>query len=207
MKFYFPLILGVLVIFLLLLVGRIFPLGFLSPYLTPVALLYLPLLLDRASGRKELGFFFPDKRSWFLFFSSSLIFLGGMIVLTRYLFLWSWQGFPSSLSRLGLSVAEEVIFRSLPEEFFFRGWLQKRCEELWDREIFRFAGGGITLANLVVSSLFALLHWLSYGGPERLFVFFPSLWFGWLRSSGGGLMLPILAHALSNLFVHWGQRA
>jgi len=202
---YLSLIIGVSALFSLLLLLRLFPLEPLAPYLIPIVLLYLPLLVDRSLGRKDLGLHVPERESWLPFFSSSLIFLGGMVLVTKYLLFWSWKGFPPPFFRLGVNVVEEVIFRSLPEEFYFRGWLQKRCERFGSLEIFRFGGGKIDLANLAVSALFAILHWLSYGGPERLLVFFPSLWFGWLRSCGGGLLLPVLAHALSNLLLRWGQ--
>ena len=59
----------------------------------------------------------------------------------------------------------------------------------------------VSLVALVIqAALFALVHFVVDGQPERLAVFFPGLLFGWIRARRGGIGAAILFHALSNLY-------
>ncbi len=94
-----------------------------------------------------------------------------------------------------------LIFVALPEEYFYRGYLQTRITQvLGTRKIL-----GITQANLLTSALFALGHVLiPIGGTlliTRASVFFPSLLFGWLRERTGTILAPTLYHAACNMMV------
>lgn len=97
-----------------------------------------------------------------------------------------------------LSIATQLIAVALPEELFFRGYLQARMELLWPsaRRLFGAPfGRALVLSNVV----FALAHFVGEYRPDRLGPFFPGLLFGVLRARTGGLVAPVVYHALCNL--------
>jgi len=101
-----------------------------------------------------------------------------------------------------LAILVQLLLVALPEEFFFRGYLQKRFDE--GRPPPRGVSIGpirITTTNLLVSALFALAHIVTEFHPARLAVFFPSLLFGALRDRTDGIVAPIILHAACNLMV------
>ena len=98
-----------------------------------------------------------------------------------------------------LKILDQLLVVALPEEFFFRGYLQQRLK-------LQFGGGpsvfGVRLGGAfwLTQVLFALGH-LVEPYPWRLAVFFPALLFGWLREKSGSLPAGILYHASCNLLV------
>jgi uncharacterized protein len=90
----------------------------------------------------------------------------------------------------------EVLLVALPEEAFFRGYVHSRLAEATGP---RGAIGPVTRANLYASLLFALGHFGTSVSVARASVFFPSLLFGLLRERTGGIVAPVIVHALSNL--------
>lgn len=95
----------------------------------------------------------------------------------------------------------QIFLVALPEELFYRGYLQTRLDGLVgrDRKVF---GVQVNLHSLVLTSaLFAIGHIVTIPNPARLAVFFPSLLFGWMRRATGGIMAPIAFHAACNLLV------
>ncbi len=89
---------------------------------------------------------------------------------------------------------------ALPEEHFFRGYLQSRLDRRWGTP-FRLLGTPVGWGLLAASAAFALLHPILIPGPHRLLVFFPALLFGWLRARQGHLGAAVLVHAGSNLLL------
>lgn len=106
---------------------------------------------------------------------------------------------PSGLFNL---LVIQLLVVALPEEFFYRGWLYSRLCEGFDegRRGRRFLGVVIGPAFWLTAILFALGH-LTEPYVWRLGVFFPALVFAWLRLRTGGLLAPIVFHALSNVWV------
>ena len=95
-------------------------------------------------------------------------------------------------------VAGEFLVVALPEEYFFRGYLQTRLEGVWPSQR-RLLGARVGPALLVAAALFGLGHLLVDGDALRLAVFFPGLVFGWMRQATGSIMAGVLFHASSNL--------
>jgi len=93
-----------------------------------------------------------------------------------------------------------LIAVALPEEVFFRGYLQSALDERWPPR-WRVLGAHIGPSLVVTSAVFALGHLATMHHLTRLAVFFPSLLFGWLRARTGGVGAPIWVHAASNLLV------
>jgi membrane protease YdiL (CAAX protease family) len=113
---------------------------------------------------------------------------------------WDVTAFrPAPLGELPSMALGELLVIALPEEAFYRGYLQTSL----DRELkpgFTLFGTRFSLGIVVTSAIFALGHLLTELNPARLAVFFPSLVFGLLRARTGGIGASLLFHALCNLF-------
>ena len=87
---------------------------------------------------------------------------------------------------------------SLPEETFYRGYLQPRLEALWPPKT-RILGVLMGKAVIVSAALFALGHFLGEWNPLRLGPFFPALVFAWQRNKTGSILGAIAYHAICNV--------
>jgi membrane protease YdiL (CAAX protease family) len=96
--------------------------------------------------------------------------------------------------------AAEVLVVALPEEWFFRGYLQGRLEEIFPARR-RLLGAPVGVALVAASALFALCHLIVQGNPATLAVFFPGLAFGWMRARTNSIFAGTLFHALCNLTI------
>jgi CAAX protease family protein len=109
-------------------------------------------------------------------------------------FHWS---LPSDLSGLVLG---QLLVIALPEEAFFRGYLQTALDGNWRHRCRRVLGAELGPGWLLSAAIFAVGHVLTIQHPSRLGVFFPALVFGWLRARTGGIGAALLFHAMCNLF-------
>ncbi len=187
--------------------------------LAAVLFLYLPVtaMKRRDEYPEDYGLTFGDRRSWLGWFA-----LFALVTLPLYAlgyaafvevlphlparlaallapygaaarFAWRWP------AKFPLKVLDQLLVVALPEELFYRGYLQQRLK-------LRF-GPGVPVAGiragrafLLTQLLFALGH-LVEPYPWRLAVFFPALLFGWLREKTRSLPAGILYHASCNLAV------
>jgi membrane protease YdiL (CAAX protease family) len=92
----------------------------------------------------------------------------------------------------GLFLVTQLVVVALPEEAFFRGYLQTRLAEGLPGR------GGRALAWVAQAALFAAVHVITIPHPARLAVFFPGLLFGALRAWRGGIGAGMVVHAMSN---------
>lgn len=93
--------------------------------------------------------------------------------------------------QLLLTVSSQLLVVALPEEFFFRGFIQGRLREV-------LSGPA---ALLCTAALFALGHFLVTFEPAALAVFFPGLLFGLMRAATGSVLAGTLFHASCNLLI------
>ena len=105
--------------------------------------------------------------------------------------------------RFGEWVVDQLLVVALPEEFFYRGYVQARLRDAWPQGR-RFLGARLGPAFWVTALLFALGH-LAIFQTWRLFVFFPALLFGWMRERTGTVLGAALFHAACNLFAAFLQ--
>jgi len=94
----------------------------------------------------------------------------------------------------------QLIVVALPEEAFFRGYLQTALSDLTTK---RLRVLGVELASgawVLQAALFAAIHFIVEPHPARLAVFFPALLFGWTRAWRGGIGAALMLHAMSNLY-------
>lgn len=96
-------------------------------------------------------------------------------------------------------ILAHLFAAALPEEVFYRGYMQGRLEQAWPATA-RLAGVPFGKAALVTAALFALGH-LVEPAPWRLGTFFPGLLFGWLRARSGTILPGVIVHASSNVFM------
>ena len=97
------------------------------------------------------------------------------------------------------ALPEELLVIALPEEAFYRGYLQTSLDRHLSKR-FSILGTRVGLAVVLTSVIFALGHLLTRFDAARLAVFFPSLVFGFLRARSGGIGASVLFHALCNLY-------
>jgi uncharacterized protein len=112
-------------------------------------------------------------------------------------FVGSLHFHPRLPDRFGLWVVDQVCVVAIPEEFFYRGYIQERLSRAWPggRMVW---GAKIGPAFLMTAALFALGH-LAIFQAWRLAVFFPALLFGWLRERTGTIVGAAALHAAFNL--------
>jgi membrane protease YdiL (CAAX protease family) len=103
--------------------------------------------------------------------------------------------------RFGEWIIDQVFVVALPEEFFYRGYMQTRLRDAWPggRKVL---GARLGPAFWLTAVLFALGH-LAIFQAWRLSVFFPALIFGWMRERTGTIAGAALFHAACNLYVHF----
>ena len=96
-------------------------------------------------------------------------------------------------------VVRNVLLVALPEELFYRGFLETRLDRIWPS---RRAWWGIPLGRsvFVASGIFALGHFLGEYNVARLGPFFPAFLFSMLTRKSGSIAGAMLYHGLSNAF-------
>jgi uncharacterized protein len=113
---------------------------------------------------------------------------------------WKVDGFHAAPLQPVLSDAlGQLLVIALPEEAFYRGYLQTSLERELGKSVSIF-GTRVGLGLLSTSAIFAVGHLLTELNPARLAVFFPSLVFGFLRARTGGIGASLVFHAMCNLF-------
>ena len=111
----------------------------------------------------------------------------------------------SAMGMLSL-VGAEVLAVALPEEVFYRGYLQTRLDDLFPAKR-RILGASVGWALPIASVIFVAGHLAVRPALWQLGIFVPSLIFGWLRLRTGSLLAPVLYHALCNIGMYLLQRS
>lgn len=164
-----------------------------------------------ASGLALGGIVLPgplDKRALLRSIVKALAWAAVFGALTFVPFYFGWQKWwhPHGAWRLRINelellneIAGQLVIIALPEEAFYRGYLQSRLDEALPWRT-RILGAEVGPALLVTSLVFALGHFATIREPARLAVFFPSLVFGWLRARTNGIGAGVTFHASCNIF-------
>lgn len=162
---------------------------------------------DRAPG--PLGLFDLGRATWRAL-PSAVVEIGvaigvAAVVFPLYALGYHWWVQPESFAlalppNLGSFVFAQMIVVALPEEAFFRGYLQTSLQDLESRRV-RILGVELAPGSwLLQAVLFATIHFLVEPTPARLAVLFPGLLFGWVRAWRGGIGAALALHAMSNLY-------
>ena len=163
----------------------------------------------RRFGLSLAGLLEPEPLSWSRIWRASLRAIGLALLAALVIYPFYWVGFrmwwkadafhPAPLLPTVLNMPTELLVIALPEEAFYRGYLQTSLDRQLGK---RFSLLGVRFGpGLVLTSvIFALGHVLTVFNPARLAVFFPSLVFGLLREKSGGIGAAVVFHALCNLY-------
>lgn len=135
--------------------------------------------------------------------------LGAAVIIYPFFWLgfrlwWHVDRFhPAPIGPLLSDAPGQLLVIALPEEAFYRGYLQTALGKALQEE----TSGAVTVFGVrigwsivLTSAIFAFGHLLTELNPARLAVFFPSLVFGVLRVRTRGIGSSVLFHALCNLF-------
>jgi membrane protease YdiL (CAAX protease family) len=163
----------------------------------------------RAYGLSLGGVTEPEAIDFRRLAKSGLVAVGWALVLGAVFFppfwlayKWAWTETPF-VWRMPEDFASralgQLLVIALPEEAFFRGYLQSSLDGAWADKRWRILGADIGLGWLLASFIFAAGHVLTIPNPARLGVFFPALVFGWVRARTGGIGAAVLFHAMCNL--------
>jgi membrane protease YdiL (CAAX protease family) len=184
-----------------------------------VGFLYLPLYASRARGEDwpEYGMAWrtlPQDLRQFLLVAAVVfpVFILGFVVFAQ-----TWANLPLHWlavltpygdaprfefrlpDRFAEWIIDDLFVVALPEEFFYRGYLQTRLRDAWPQG--RLLGGArLGRAFWLTAVLFALGH-LAIFQVWRLGVFFPALIFGWMRERSNSVVGAALFHAAANLLI------
>ena len=101
---------------------------------------------------------------------------------------------------LAWQVPIQLLVVALPEELFYRGWMQTSWARSRPGRGVSVLGARLGAGFVSTQALFALGH-LVVWRPWRLGTFFPGLLLGWLRERTGSVAAPVILHAASNLFL------
>jgi len=99
-----------------------------------------------------------------------------------------------------LQVAAQLVVIALPEELFFRGYVQGRLEDALPptRTLF---GARVGWAWVLGAALFGIGHFLVTFEPQMLTRFFPGLVFGWMFARTRSILPSTIFHAACNLIM------
>ena len=152
------------------------------------AMLWIPFLLDRGAG-ETLGWNADG------FLRGAVISLAALLLYAACFYLAArWLGKTVEIRPVSpLLAATHLLAVAFPEEFFFRGYLQRKL-------------GGGPGAIAASSAMFALAHFLvicvfSGGGAcaQNVLTFFPSLVMGYLYMKTGTLWSSVFFHFAANV--------
>jgi hypothetical protein len=96
-------------------------------------------------------------------------------------------------------IAGQLFVIALPEEAFYRGYLQSRLDGVWAPR-WRVLGAMLGPGWLLTAAIFAIGHVATVHAVTRLAVFFPALLFGWLRSRTRGIGASMTFHMMCNVY-------
>jgi membrane protease YdiL (CAAX protease family) len=175
------------------------------PVLAAALFLYVPLLILFRTRRRPEEWGITKRR---LCFSVNVSLVCSLLFLPGFVFLyWLYRGwwlqapfriaFPEDWLLLLLY---HLLCVALPEEVFYRGYMQSRLNEAFPKRVNLF-WAPVGFGWLYTSGLFALGHFVISLRPEALATFLPGLLFGWLREHTGSIVAPTLFHALCNATV------
>ncbi len=102
--------------------------------------------------------------------------------------LWRWL----------LLLLTQVVLVALPEEWLYRGYLQRRLTEAFPPTR-RVLGVPLGVGWLLATACFAAGHLVLDPRPSRLLTFFPGLLFGWMAARTGSIAASVGFHALCNV--------
>ncbi len=196
----------------------LFRLRTLSPFingylavLVAALLLYVPVI---ALWLRHRPIDFMDRtvsataRACLIFAVAALVVFPAFFLIAHFwqLYVMHLKGFQAPpFPSIGNVILYQLVIVALPEEFFFRGYMQSALNAVFPRRR-RFLGADLGAAWIVTALVFAIAHSLIVYRWWHFAIFFPALVFGYLRERTGSITAPVLFHAASNILMNWFAR-
>ncbi|MBA2321698.1 MAG: CPBP family intramembrane metalloprotease [Deltaproteobacteria bacterium] len=177
----------------------------------PILFMYAPVFVCRLRGVDSWTYplhvpAFSDREAW----RDALREAGRVIAIVAIPWLIGYHLYQTLLFERGIAPnlprewwwlpAYHVFFVAIPEEFFYRGYMQTRLDELWAPR-WRIFGASLGPGWLLTCLLFAFGHSIVFFQWWHFAILFPSLVFGWLRARTHGVVAGALFHAWCNVVV------
>jgi uncharacterized protein len=125
-------------------------------------------------------------------FYSNSVFLGLMLApVPIWVFIYYQTGRVAPLN--SWSLLQVIVLYPVIEEIIFRGFLQPWIAQRYDQTLCK-----LTVANLITSGIFTLVHLFEHSALWALATFIPSLIFGYSRERYKRLLAPIILHSAYN---------
>jgi membrane protease YdiL (CAAX protease family) len=177
----------------------------------PILFLFAPVLVCQLRG-VDAGQYplhlpaFSDRRSWGVALGYAGV--AALVLIVPFTLAYHvvetqvyGEPFTGRLPREGLRLLPwYVLAVGIPEEFYYRGYVQTRLDELWP-PTWRIAGATLGPGWLVTCLLFAFGHSIVVFQWWHFLIVLPSLVFGWMRARTGGVMAGALFHAFCDVLV------
>lgn len=139
------------------------------------------------------------------------LFAGGFLVAVRAACAQAPSWVPGSCARaahplwrlppdFAMQAAAQLVVIALPEELFFRGYVQGRLEDALPPTR-NLGGARVGWAWILGAALFGLGHFLVTFEPQMLTRFFPGLAFGWMFARTRSILASTIFHAACNLIM------
>lgn len=181
--------------------------------LVPILFMYVPVFVCWLRGVDSYAYplylpRFRDTEVWLEAIKLNVILVGVLTV--PYLLgyhLWTTvvmggEAFSGELPESVLMlIGYHLFFVAIPEEFFYRGYVQTRLDEVF-RPRWRILGAELGWGWLITCVIFALGHSIVVFQWWHVAIVFPSLVFGWLRARTGSLLAGAFFHAWCNVTVN-----
>jgi hypothetical protein len=185
--------------------------------LVALVFLALPQLVLRRRGNIERYGFTTEPLGLGLAIAAAAIvvvlplFVGGFVVAVRVACAHAPLWVPGSCFRVAhplwrlpaqfpLDAAAQLVVVALPEELFFRGYVQGRLEDALP-PTWNLAGARVGWAWILGAALFAVGHFAVTFEPQMLSRFFPGLVFGWMFARTRSILPGTIFHAACNLLM------
>lgn len=184
----------------------------------PILFMYVPVLMCRWRGVDSWAYplALPALRDWkvwkpVLYYNALLTgiivvpFVAGYHVWHLYILQdvrptvdlpVTWPTVGSTLLLIGY----HLFFVAIPEEFFYRGYLQTRLDELFGTR-WKVLGAMVGPGLLITTVIFAFGHSIVVYQWWHVYIIVPGLAFGWLRARTGDVMAGAFFHAWCNITV------
>lgn len=94
----------------------------------------------------------------------------------------------------------QLLVVGIAEEFFYRGYLQTLFQKRFKQKI--IPALHLDMSVVLVSLLFGMGHFFTYGTLLSILTFFPSLLFGMLKNATGSIYASAVIHGVSNIVLH-----
>ena len=129
------------------------------------------------------------------------LYCGGFFLSMKYIYHMSMR-FPGTAflyePQTLLFVINLLLMVAIPEEVFYRGFIESKLRE-GDKRGIRLFGVRVGASFLIVNILFAAGHLVVIPDAARLAVFFPGLVMSWLREKDDNIAGSVVFHWLSDV--------